>query len=137
MDARLVLLAIAASSNFNADEVLGDNTGLLMLRREHLAAVGYPDSPPAPAFETLDAPSQIPWIAKVLAYLIAERGGTPPTTIGDLAAMLHPQSSPVVEQVVRKDAERRADASRGSMLFTAQENLLRHVLATPYPVGPE
>lgn len=133
MDARLVLLAIAASSNFNADEALGNNTGLLMVRREHLAAVGYPDSPPAPAFESLDAPAQIPWIAKVLAYLIAERGGSPPTTISDLAALLHPQSSPVVEQVVRKEAERRADGARGSMLFIAQENLLRKVLAR----GPE
>jgi len=127
IDARLVLLGIAASSNFNADESLGNNTGLLMIRREHLAEVGYPG---VPTFEELDAVHQIPWIAKVIAYRIASTGGRAPRTVPDLAVLLHP-SSPTITAVVRAEAERRAAAAEGTMIFIAHDNLLRKVMANP------
>jgi hypothetical protein len=127
VDARLVLLGIAASSNFNADEAIGNNTGLLMLRREQLAAVGYPEEP---AFEELDAVQQIPWIAKVIAYRMASTGGKAPTTIADLAELLHP-SAPALTVYIRSEAEKRAAAARGRAIFIAHDNLLRKVLASP------
>jgi hypothetical protein len=128
IDARLVLLGIAASSNFNADTALGNNTGLLALRREHLAEVGYPED--GPAFETRDAVFQIPWIAKVISYRIASTGGRVPATIPDLAELLHP-SSPELTTYIRSEAEKRAESAKGKMLYIAHDNLLRRVLRNP------
>lgn len=128
VDARLVLLGIAASSNFNADEFLGNNTGLLMLRREHLAEVGYPG---VPTFEELDAVHQIPWIAKVIAYRMATTGGRAPKSVSELALLLHPSSSPTITEVIKAEAERRAAAAQGTAIFIAHDNLLRKVLANP------
>lgn len=127
VDARLVLLGIAASSNFNADEFLGNNTGLLMLRREHLAEVGYPG---VPTFEELDAVHQIPWIAKVIAYRMASTGGRAPKSVSELAVLLHP-STPLLTQVIIAEAERRSAAAEGTAIFIAHDNLLRKVLANP------
>jgi hypothetical protein len=128
VDARLVLLGIAASSNFNADEELGNNVGLLMLNRDHLSEVGYPED--APPFEQLDAVHQIPWIAKVIAYRMADTGGRAPTTIGELATLLHPANS-TITAVIRAEAERRANDAKGRQIYIAHDNLLRKVLANP------
>lgn len=127
IDPRLVLLAIATASNFNADEFLGNNTGLLLVRRDHLSEVGYPG---VPTFEELDAPHQIPWIAKVIAYRLANAGGTPPTNVGDLAVLLNP-SNPTITDMMRSEGNRRAALAEGTALYIAHKQLLQHVLATP------
>ena len=126
IDARLVLLGIAASSDFQPDESLGENTGLLMVQRSDLVAVGYDDD--ARPFEGLKAPEQIPWIGRVLSYLIASRGGAPPTTIADLALLVHPTSSAVMAAVIRNQAERMAERARQSERFARQDVLLQKVL---------
>ena len=127
IDPRLVLLGIATASNFNADEFLGDNVGLLLLRREHLAEVGYPG---VPTFEELDAPHQIPWIARVLAYRMASTGGAQPLTVGDLAVLLNP-SNPTITEMMRSEGNRRAALAEGTALYLAHKQLLQHVLASP------
>ncbi len=127
IDPRLVLLGIATATNFNADEFLGDNTGLLLVRREHLAEVGYPG---VPTFEELDAPHQIPWIARVLAYRMANTGGAAPTTVGDLAVLLNP-SNPTITDMMRSEGNRRAALAEGTMLYLSHKQLLQRVLATP------
>jgi hypothetical protein len=122
----LVLRCIAAASNFNADEFLGSNTGLLMVRRQDLADISYPG---VPRFEELDAAHQIPWIARVIAYRIASTGTTPQTA-GDLAVLLHPEN-PTITEMLRNEAERRATDAEGTMLYIAHHQLLQHVLANP------
>lgn len=128
VDARLVLLGIGAASHFNADEEMGDNVGLLLVRRSDLAAVGVPIPE---TFGVLNAPEQIPWIAQVIALRMADRGGKAPASVADLAVLLHPTSSPTIEQVIRKEAERRAEDARGQSIYLNHDNLLRHVLANP------
>lgn len=127
IDPRLVLLGIAAASNFNADEFLGGNTGLLMVRRDHLSEVGYPG---VPTFEQLDAPHQIPWIAHVLAYRMANTGGAQPTTVGELAVLLNP-ANPTITDMLRSEGNRRAAEAEGTMIYIAHKELLQHVLANP------
>lgn len=135
IDARLVLLGIAAASNFNADTEMGDNVGLLLVRRSDLADVGVPIPE---TFGSLEAPEQIPWIARVLSYRMADDGAEPrwsdsdpgrQRAVGDLAVLLHPVSSAVIEDVVRKEAARRAKDAQGQSLYIHHDNLLRHVLA--------
>jgi len=126
IDPELVLLSIAAASNFNADEYLGSNTGLLMVRRQDLSDIGYPGTP---KFEELAAPQQIPWIARVLAYRIASTGGVVPRTVGDLAVMLNP-SNPTITDMLRTEADRRAEAARGTMLYIQHHQLLQQVWRT-------
>jgi len=128
IDPRVVLLGIATATNFNADEFLGNNTGLLLVRREHLAEIGYPG---VPTFEQLDAPHQIPWIARVLAYRMANTGGNDaPTTVGDLAVLLNP-SNPTITEMMRSEGNRRAALAEGTALYLAHKVLLQHVLANP------
>jgi len=135
MDPGVVLRAIAIASNFRADEVretggVGDRVGLLQLTRSDLEAVGYPKDPP---FETLDAPEQIPWLSRVLAYRIADTGGTPPATVGDLGVLLFgpPPPSQTVADYIRKQAVKETQRVESSMLFISYANLLQHVLANP------
>lgn len=129
IDPRVALLGVAAASNFNADEFLGDNVGLLMVRREHLSEVGYPG---VPTFEELDAPHQIPWIAKVIAYRLASTGGrVAPTNVGDLAVLLNPISNPTITDMLRSEGNRRAAEAEASMLYIAHKQLLQHVIANP------
>ena len=128
IDPAVVLLGIAAASNFNTDENLGGYTGLLMVSRDDLAALGYPG---VPKFEEIDAPHQIPWLARVIGYRIASTGGNAPQNVPELAALLHPASNPNIAQAIRAEAERRAAAARGTMLYIHHENLLKHVLASP------
>lgn len=121
----LVLLGIAAASNFDASTELGNNVGLLMLRRDDLAEVGYPAVVP---FETLPAPEQIPWIARVISYRIANTG-TVVMSVPDLAVLLaHVAGGPNVERVIRAEAQRRADNAQGTMLYIHHLNLLRRVI---------
>lgn len=127
VDPELVLLGIAAASNFNADEFLGNNTGLLMVRRSDLADLGYPG---VPTFEQLDASHQIPWIARVVAYRIASTGGIPPTSVGDLAVLLNPQN-PTITEMLRAEANRRAADAQGKSIYIYHHQLLEHVLANP------
>jgi hypothetical protein len=122
---RVVLLAIAAASQFNADTSLGNTAGLLLLNRDDLTDLGYTEPPP---FEQLDAPHQIPWIGTVIAYRVADSGRAPPSTVPDLAVLLHP-STPPIEKVIRAEADRRASDAAGTMLYISHDNLLRHVLA--------
>lgn len=131
----VVLLGIAAASNFNADVVMGNNAGLLLVSRDHLREIGYP--PNAVAFEALDAPSQIPWIAAVIAYRLADAQGSgePPDNVGDLAVLLHP-SPPAVAALIRAEANRRAAVADGTMIYIAHSNLLRHVIAEWRPMPP-
>lgn len=134
IDPFVVLLGVATASNFNADEFLGGNTGLLLVQREDLAALGYPA---VPTFEEIDAAHQIPWIARVIAYRIANAGGEPPKSVADLAVLLHP-ANPTITEALRNEAERRSEAMRGNALYIEHENLLRQVLAgkpNPYPPG--
>lgn len=128
IDPMVALLGIAAASNFNADENLGGWTGLLMVSREDLSAVGYPG---VPLFEETDAVFQIPWIGKVIAYRIAGAGGVVPKDVPELAVLLHPANNPTVVQAIRNEAQRRAQRAEGTMLFINHANVLRHVLANP------
>lgn len=128
IDPALVLLGIAAASNFNADEFLGSNVGLLLVNREDLANVGYPGVPP---FEQTEAVYQIPWIAKVLAYRMAAAGGREPKTVGDLAVLLHPGNNPTITEAIRNESERRARDAEGKSIYIHHANLLRTVLANP------
>lgn len=123
----VVLLGIAAASHFNADEVMGNNVGLLLVSRDDLRQVGYVEPPP---FEQRDAVFQIPWIAKVIAYRIADAGGVAPDNVGDLAVLLHP-SNPTIAPYIRNEANRRAHDADGTMLYIHHEQLLQHVLANP------
>jgi len=129
IDPFVVLLGIATASNFNADEFLGGNTGLLLVQREDLSALGYPA---VPAFEEIDAPHQIPWIARVVAYRIADGGGPPPSTVADLAVLLHP-ANPTITEALHNEAEKRSEAMRGNGLYIEHENLLKHVIASRRP----
>lgn len=128
IDPRVALLGVAAASNFNSDEALGSYVGLLMVAREDLAALGYPG---VPAFEEIDAPHQIPWIARVVAYRIASSGGVAPADVPELAVLLHPSSNPTIVEMLRAEAARRAEEARGKMIYIHHDNLLRHVLANP------
>jgi len=128
VDPAVVLLGIAAASNFNTDEQLGGYTGLLMVSREDLSALGYPG---VPLFEEIDAPRQIPWIGRVIGYRIAARGGNPPKDVPELAALLHPATNPNVAAAIRNEAQRRAERAEGTMLYIHHKNLLQHVLANP------
>lgn len=124
----VVLLGIAAASRFNADEVLGNNVGLLLVSRDDLREVGYPGDVP---FEQRDAIYQIPWIAKVIAYRLANTGGgEPPDNVGDLAVLLHP-SNPTLAPYIRNEANKRAAEADGTMLYASHEELLKHVLSNP------
>jgi hypothetical protein len=134
IDPFVVLLGIARASNFNADEFLGGSTGLLLVQREDLAALGYPA---VPTFEELDAPHQIPWIARVIAYRAASSGGAMPTTVEDLAVLLHP-ANPTITEALRNEARQRAAEMKGHALYLEHEILLRHVMQGsqhPYPPG--
>jgi hypothetical protein len=135
MDPGVVLRAIAIASNFRADEVrqtggVGDRVGLLQVLRSSLADLGYPADPP---FETLEAPEQIPWLARVLAFRIADAGGTPPGNVGDLGVLLFgpPEPSPMVASYIRKQAVTETARVEATMIFISYENLLKHVLANP------
>ncbi len=128
IDPTVVLLGIAAASNFNADEQLGGYVGLLMVAREDLAALGYPG---VPSFEEIDAPHQIPWIGRVIGYRIASSGGTAPKDVPELAALLHPATNPNIAAAIRNEAERRARDAEGSMLYLHHKALLQHVQANP------
>jgi hypothetical protein len=99
-----------------------------MVSRADLSAVGYPG---VPTFEELDAPHQIPWIGRVIGYRIAASGGSPPKDVAELAALLHPATNPNVAAAIRNEAERRAAAAEGQMLYINHRNLLRHVQANP------
>lgn len=134
IDPFVVLLAIATASNFNADEFLGDNTGLLLVRREDLSALGYPA---VPTFEELDAPHQIPWIARVIAYRTADSGADAPKDVAGLAVLLHP-GNPTITEMLQSEAERRSEEMRSNALYIEHENLLKRVLSgsrNPYPPG--
>lgn len=128
VDPAVVLLGIAAASNFNTDESLGGYTGLLLVSREDLASLGYPGVPP---FEEIDAPHQIPWLGRVIGYRIASTGGTAPKDVPELALLLHPAPNPNIAAAIRNEAQRRAEAAEGTMLYIAHQNLLKHVLANP------
>lgn len=128
IDPGVVLLGVAAASNFNSDEALGSYVGLLMVSREDLNSIGYPGVPP---FEELDAPAQIPWLAKVIGYRIASTGGKPPRNVGELAALLHPAENPTIADVIRNEAERRARDAQGTSIYIHHKTLLGHVLANP------
>jgi len=131
LDPEVVLLGIAAASNFNADEQLGGYTGLLLVSREDLSSLGYPG---VPTFEELDAPHQIPWIARVIGYRIAASGAAePPKSVPELAVLLHKSENPTVTEAIRNEAARRAKEAAGTMLYLHHKNLLQHVLATPQP----
>lgn len=126
VDPEVVLLAIAAASNFDATTELGPNhSGLLLLSRDVLREVGYPDVVP---FATLDAPEQIPWIGKVIAYRIANTGNVI-MSVPDLAVTLYPPDNARIEKVVRSDAHQRAERARGTMLYLHYLNVLRATLA--------
>lgn len=127
IDPAVVLLGIGAASHFSADTQLGNTTGLLLVDSQQLRDLGYPEEP---AFETLDAPAQIPWIAKVIAYRISSTGRVVPKDVPELAVLLHP-ASPTVTEVIRSEARRRAAEAEGSMLYIHHANLLRHVQANP------
>lgn len=134
IDPYVVLLGIATASNFNADEFLGGNTGLLLVQREDLSALGYPA---VPKFEELSAPQQLPWIARVIAYRIANSGGDAPSSVAELAVLLHP-ANPTITEMLSKEAESRSEQMRSNALYMEHEQLLRHVLAgsrNPYPPG--
>jgi hypothetical protein len=126
MDPQVVLLGVAAASNFNADEALGGYVGLLLVAREDLTSLGYPG---VPTFEELDAPHQIPWLARVLSYRIASSGGVPPADVPELALLLHPASNPNIAEAIRNEAARRAHDAEGTSIYIHHANLLRHVLA--------
>jgi hypothetical protein len=135
MDPGVVLRAIAIGSNFRADEVrqtggVGDRVGLLQLTRSQLADLGYPADPP---FETLEAAEQIPWIARALAYRIADSGRPPPDNVGDLGVLLFgpPEPSEMVATYIRKQAPSEVKRVESTMIFISYENLLKHVLANP------
>jgi len=132
IDPEIVLLGIAAASNFNADEFLGSNTGLLMVRRQDLAALGYPG---VPSFEEIDAPHQIPWIARVIAYRMQSTGAPAPKSVGDLAVLLNP-GTPTITDMLRSEAERRANEALGTMVYMTNHTMLEHVLANPPGVVP-
>jgi hypothetical protein len=84
-----------------------------------------------PPFEEIDAPAQIPWLAKVIGYRIAASGGSAPKTVAELASLLHPSTNPQIDEVIRKEAERRAKDAEGTMLYIHHKQLLQHVLANP------
>jgi hypothetical protein len=128
VDPEVVLLGIAAASNFNADEALGGYVGLLLVSREDLASLGYPGVPP---FEEIDAPHQIPWLCRVIGYRIASSGGNAPKDVPELALLLHPASNPTIAEVIRNEAQRRAAEAEGTMLYISHFNLLKHVQANP------
>lgn len=131
VDPRVVLLGIAAASRFNPDEALGGYVGLLMVSREDLNALGYPGVPP---FEELDAPAQIPWLAKIIGYRLASTGASHgPRDVPELAALLHPADNPTIDEVIRKEAGRRAQDAEGSVLYLHHKTLLQHVLANRDP----
>jgi hypothetical protein len=127
IDPQVALLGIAAASNFNTDETLGSNVGLMMVQRQDLVDVGYPG---VPLFEQTDAVHQIPWIGKVIAYRIASAGGIGPKDVPELAVLLHP-ANPTITEIIRNEARRRAAEAEGTMIYIAHSNLLRHVLANP------
>lgn len=135
VDPAVVLQGIAAASSFRSDEALGGYVGLLMVSREHLNEVGYPGVPP---FEELDAPAQIPWLGKVIGYRRASTGAGPgsPRDVPELAALLHPADNPTIDDVIRKEAARRAKDVEGSALYIHHKNLLQHVLANPSDQPP-
>jgi hypothetical protein len=129
VDPRLVLLGISLLSNFRADERVGPTAGLLLTRDSHLQEVGYPG---APTFETLTAPQQFPWLRKVLAYRIADRGGTAPTTLPDLLVLLAPfPEHPRIEAYIRTHALLGQKRAETSTVFLEHEKLLRRVQAAP------
>lgn len=131
IDPAVVLLGIAAASSFRADEALGGYVGLLMVSREDLNAIGYPGVPP---FEELDAPAQIPWLSKVIGYRLASTGAVgSPRDVPELAALLHPAENPTIDEVIRKEAERRAKDAESSMLYIAHKTLLQKVTANRDP----
>lgn len=133
VDPQVVLLGIAAASNFNADEELGGYVGLLLVAREDLSSLGYPGVPP---FVELDAPHQIPWLARVIGYRIASTGGNAPKDVPELALLLHPASNPTIAEVIRNEAKRRAAEAETTSIYIHHKQLLDHVLATPDPSAP-
>lgn len=132
IDPFLVLLAISCASNFNADEFLGSNTGLLLVQREDLSSLGYPA---VPTFEELDAPHQIPWIARVISYRMASSNAEP-KTVGELAVLLHP-GNPTITDMLRTEGDRRAEEMKGNGLYLEHQILLQHVLhGSEHPTPP-
>lgn len=122
IDPDIVLLAIAAASRFDPSAEIGANAGLLLVERDDLERVGVPIPE---AFGELDAEGQIPWIAKVIAHRLA--GARAPTSVPDLAVLLHPFDSPTVQDVIRKEAARRVREAEGTPLYLAQSRLLQRV----------
>lgn len=127
IDPGVVLLGIAAASNFDPTEYLGSNTGLLLVQRSDLVDVGYPG---VPTFEESSAVHQIPWIGKVIGYRISSAGGKAPTTVPDLAVLLHP-ANPTITGVIRAEAERRSKEAERSEIYKFHADLLRRVLSNP------
>ena len=129
VDPRLVLLGISALSNFRSDERVGPTVGLLLTRDTHLSEVGYPVAPP---FETLPPAAQFPWLRKVLAYRMADRGGTAPTSLPDLMVLLAPfPAHPKIEAYIRAHALLSKKRAETSTVFLEHEKLLRRVQAAP------
>ena len=53
--------------------------------------------------------------------------------VPELAALLHPAENPTIDEVIRKEAARRAKEAEGSTLYIHHKNLLQHVLANRDP----
>lgn len=128
VDPHVVLLGIAAASNFYPDEQLGGHVGLLLVSREDLTNVGYPGVPP---FEETTALHQLPWICKVIGYRVASSGGKPPRDVPELAVLLHPSNNPTITEAIRNEAARRAKEAAATSLYRRHQELLRSVLANP------
>lgn len=125
VDSRVVLLGIAAASNFDPGFYLGNNVGLLAVRREHLKDVGYQ----GPELYSLDPEAQFPWIARVIAYRIASTGADEPKDVADLAVLLNP-TTPTVTTILRNEAKRRAAEVSRTRYYQVHAELLRRVIGS-------
>lgn len=123
VDPELAFTAIGAASDFDPGSYLGDYVGLAMVRRDDLAAAGFP---PGQQLYSLPASEQIPWIARVLEARMAATGHKP-KTVGELAVMLHRPKSPMVD-MVRIAAEKRAADAKRSAFYLRHLPLLRRAL---------
>lgn len=117
----LILLGIAAASDFDPGSYLGNNVGLLMVRRDHLAQTGYT----GPELYSLPADDQIPWIAKVIAHRIASTSTTP-DDVGDLAVLLNPVP-PKMDAILRQEAKRRSAEVKRTRFYAQHAALLKRV----------
>jgi len=126
VDARVVLLGIAAATAFHPETEVGNRKGLLQVSTEQLDAVGYRGVP----FEQLDAPNQIPWIGRVLAFRMAETGGAAPKDVPELASLVSGFSDKQIDAYVRKEAAKRAASAERTTIYQHHKQLLEQVLAT-------